>query len=265
MSQKTPFQLIQITDPHLHAGEEGTLLGLQTQKSLDLVLDKIREEQPVIDALIATGDIAQDSSLQAYQRFKTILEGFGVTIRWCPGNHDNKNTMNRAAEKSELIEKFIVTDFWVILLLDSSVPHKVYGRFGHDQFELVNQVAGKYPDKHILIAFHHHPLPMGSHWIDQQQIKNGSELLTTVRKYPNIKALLWGHVHQERDEVIDGLRFISTPSTCVQFEPHSEDFSIDKTGPGYRWLKLYDDGSIETAVSRVQNVEFEIDYSVKGY
>ena len=265
MSQKIPFQLIQITDPHLHAGEEGTLLGLPTQQSLDLVLAKIGEEQPVIDALIATGDIAQDSSLAAYQRFRAIMESFATVIRWCPGNHDNKKTMLQAAQGSELTQNVIVTDSWVILLLDSSVAHKVYGRFGQSQFDLVNDVAGQYPDKHILITFHHHPLPMGSRWIDQQQIKNGAEMLATIKKHPNVKALLWGHVHQERDELIDGLRYISTPSTCVQFEPHSEDFAIDKTGPGYRWLRLYEDGAIETGVSRVQNVEFEIDYSVKGY
>jgi Icc protein len=55
------------------------------------------------------------------------------------------------------------------------------------------------------------------------------------------------------------------PSTCVQFKPLSKDFAIDDVAPGYRWLDLYPDGRVETAVSRVDGVKFEVDFSVKGY
>ena len=55
------------------------------------------------------------------------------------------------------------------------------------------------------------------------------------------------------------------PSTCVQFKPGSEDFAVDDAAPGYRWFDLHADGRIETAVSRVEGVEFEVDFSVKGY
>ena len=36
-----------------------------------------------------------------------------------------------------------------------------------------------------------------------------------------------GHVHQESDAVISGIRMLTTPSTCVQFAPGSEDFALD--------------------------------------
>ena len=61
------------------------------------------------------------------------------------------------------------------------------------------------------------------------------------------------------------VRLLSTPSTCIQFEPQSEDFSIDTLAPGYRWLTLNPDGSLDTGISRVEGIEFEIDMSVKGY
>jgi len=51
----------------------------------------------------------------------------------------------------------------------------------------------------------------------------------------------------------------------VQFTPQSEDFQVDSAAPGYRWLRLYADGRLETNVSRVSGIDFEIDYSVKGY
>ena len=36
-----------------------------------------------------------------------------------------------------------------------------------------------------------------------------------------------GHVHQESDAVMSGIRMLTTPSTCVQFAPGSEDFALD--------------------------------------
>jgi Icc protein len=43
------------------------------------------------------------------------------------------------------------------------------------------------------------------------------------------------------------------------------DFKVDTTAPGYRWLRLHDDGRLETAVSRVVGLEFEVDYGGTGY
>ncbi|RCL61780.1 MAG: phosphodiesterase, partial [Pseudomonas sp.] len=70
---------------------------------------------------------------------------------------------------------------------------------------------------------------------------------------------------QAFDQSRNGVRLLATPSTGVQFTPQSEDFQVDSAAPGYRWLRLYADGRLETDVSRVSGIDFEIDYSVKGY
>ena len=265
MKSNKPLQLVQITDPHLHASLDGTLLGLTTQFSLDLVLDQIRKEHHGLDVVIGTGDIAQDSSTEAYRRFRSILEGFGCENRWCPGNHDVVENMKEAANGSDLDNPILEIGEWVIVLLNSAVPGKVYGRFADDQLELLENTLNQYSDKHVLVTFHHHPIEMGSVWIDKQRIKNGDDLVALVEKHNNVRAVVWGHVHQETDRIINGVRYISTPSTCVQFTPGKTDFDIDKAAPGYRWFKLHEDGGIETGVSRIEGVDFEIDYSVKGY
>ncbi|MNG26033.1 3',5'-cyclic adenosine monophosphate phosphodiesterase CpdA [compost metagenome] len=61
------------------------------------------------------------------------------------------------------------------------------------------------------------------------------------------------------------MRLLASPSTCVQFAPGSEDFCVGNEAPGYRWLRLMRDGRVETGVSRVTGITFEVDYSVKGY
>ena len=86
-----------------------------------------------------------------------------------------------------------------------------------------------------------------------------------LARYPQVKAVLWGHVHQEFDQQAAGIRWLATPSTCIQFTPRSADFAVEEKAPGYRWLRLYADGQLETGVSRVQGVKFELDINSGGY
>ena len=96
-------------------------------------------------------------------------------------------------------------------------------------------------------------------------IRNPEALFAVTDRHPQVQAMLWGHIHQEFDQLRNGVRLLASPSTCVQFAPGSEEFQVDQEAPGYRWLRLYADGRLETAVSRVVGIHFDVDYSIKGY
>ena len=186
-------------------------------------------------------------------------------MRWIPGNHDSRANMAEAGLGLDHAEPIVELGNWVVVLLDSIVPGRVYGQLADDQLELLTQALAKYTDKHILVTFHHHPVPMESRWIDQIGVRNRDALTQLINQSSNVRAVICGHVHQESDNTVNGVRYISTPSTCVQFKPKSQDFGIDSTGPGYRQLVLHPDGTIDTVVSRIEGVDFEIDFSQKGY
>ena len=61
-NEQQPLRVVQVSDSHLFASTEGQLLGLNTENSLRLVLEKVQREQSRIDVILATGDIAQDAS-----------------------------------------------------------------------------------------------------------------------------------------------------------------------------------------------------------
>ena len=67
------------------------------------------------------------------------------------------------------------------------------------------------------------------------------------------------------DFTIAGIRFFCTPSTCIQFKPEVIDFALDEVNPGYRRLKLYSDGKIESEVIRIDGSEFRPDFNSEGY
>jgi len=259
------IEFIQITDTHLLEAEEGHLLGLQTLFSLECVLNSVKTENGPFDFFVVSGDLSQDGSICSYQRLREELIHFDVPSFWFAGNHDNMENMRTVAKGTEHLNSVVRTKHWQLVLLNSQVEGSVFGNLADDQLEILETALKERPDLHTLISLHHHPINMESKWIDNIGVRNGDKLMAIAQAHDNVKCILWGHVHQDSDRDFNGIRMLSTPSTCVQFTPESEDFSVDKIAPGYRWMKLNPDGSIETKVSRVEGIEFEIDLSVKGY
>ena len=79
-------------------------------------------------------------------------------------------------------------------------------------------------------------------------MENASEFLTVIDKHRNVRAVVWGHVHQAYDSLRKGVRLISTPSTCAQFMPHADQFEVDVRPPAYRTFELKPDGTLLTEV-----------------
>lgn len=261
-----PQRVVQISDSHLFASTDGRLLGLNTEDSLKLVLDRVAREQAHIDVILATGDLSQDGTTTAYRRFQQHIDRFQAPSYWLQGNHDLTEPMvNTLGGRSHLSPCLVEQGPWRIIMLNSSVEHQVPGCFQPSELAFLRESLEATRGHHVLICLHHHPLPMGCTWLDTQVVKNAADFWTVVDGFDHVRAILWGHVHQASDQERKGVRLMSVPSTCVQFKPKSHDFAVDDVAPGYRWLDLYPDGRIETEVSRVEGVKFEVDFSVKGY
>ena len=258
------LRLVQITDTHLHGDENGQLVGINTWRSLQSVIELVRA-RPTPDAMIISGDISQDCSFEAYQHLQTALAPFACPKFWFNGNHDYPAHMQQISANTEYGEQIIRTPHWQLIFLNSQVEGSVFGLLSKDQLELLEHALEEQPQLHTLISFHHHPIPMGSQWLDRIGLRNAEEFLAIIDQHPQVRCVLWGHVHQSSDRMRNEVRFLSTPSTCVQFLPNSDDFAVDRQAPGYRWLDLHADGSINTAVERVNSDEFMPDINSNGY
>jgi Icc protein len=92
---------------------------------------------------------------------------------------------------------------------------------------------------------------MNSAWLDEVGLRDADEFLAVLDRHDNVRGVLWGHVHQVSDRQRNGVRMLSTPATCAQFLPNAEVFALDDKPPGFRWLRLYPDGTLETEVGWV--------------
>lgn len=260
-------QLVQITDTHLCSEQGGTLLDMDTDRSLQLVIDRVQQERGAPDALLLTGDLSDRGSLHAYQRLIHYLDKIPSPDFWLPGNHDDRREMLTAVEGSTRLCGEVQAGPWQIVLLNSQIPGEVGGRLGASELQRLRDCLARAQseDRYVLVCMHHQPVAIGSAWIDQQMVEDADAFWNLVEDYSAVRGVLWGHVHQEIDEQRGGIRLMASPSSCVQFAPGSEKFKADDKPPGYRWLELAADGSINTGVSRVTDAQFTVDLESGGY
>lgn len=263
------LRLIQITDTHLYRSPAGALLGLNTQDSFEEVVQLVARQQTRPDVIVATGDIAQDASVEAYQRFAETISTLNTPFYWIPGNHDRRSVMKSLTDYADAFSACIRVGNWQIIMLDTSHPGDVHGLLTQSELDVLKSNlavagAGK-PVEHSMICLHHNPIPGTSGWMQDIGLHNADEFIDILRQYESVRAVAYGHIHQTLDLEHEGIRFFCTPSTCIQFKPGVEDFALDLLSPAYRWFDLNPDGSIHTRVERLQNYDIRVDRNADGY
>ena len=240
-------RILQITDTHLLGDPAAKLRGrVNPLHSLEHVLrlGLAREE---FDALLCTGDIVNDEPA-GYQHFARALNGINKPVMCIPGNHDVPEVMHaRLGPLGYATGGYRDFGDWRIVLLDSSVTDSACGHISPVQLQLLRAAAAS-TGAHVLVALHHHPVAMHSEWLDTVGVDNADEFMAVVASLPNVRTVVWGHVHQTYDAMHGAVRMLGTPSTCVQFRPYARTFEIDGNPPACRMLRLQANGEVETEI-----------------
>lgn len=150
------IRILQITDTHLFAGKHESLLGVNTWSSYKAVLDAIIAQHRDYDLIIATGDLAQDHSIEAYQHFAEGISRLPRPCVWLPGNHDFQPAMfdTLAAAHINAHKQVLVGEQWQIVLLDSQVSGVPHGMLSDYQLEWLDNALARYPQRHTLVLLH---------------------------------------------------------------------------------------------------------------
>ncbi len=249
-----PLSLLQISDTHLHATTDSRMRGVNTYDTFRAVLDKAQscQEWPA-DAVLVSGDIVQDESRAGYEMFRSEMASLGVDVLCLPGNHDDPKLMDEILSGAPF--RFCGStriDNWSLILLNTFLTGEDAGGLGARRLEALAASLRDHATQHVLVCMHHQPLNMGSTWLDGVGLRDADRFLEIIDENPNVRGVLWGHVHQASDRTRGNVRFMSAPSTCSQFLPGSDFFAIDSRPPGMRWLKLHQDGRLDTEVVWVE-------------
>jgi Icc protein len=247
-------RVLHLTDPHLFADRNGSLRGAVTYDTLQAVLSHYRESGFAADLVALTGDIVQDDSAEAYAHCRDLIAALGLPVFCVPGNHDVPQLMRDVLPDPP----FTVCDSlecsnWLVLGIDTRVEGRAGGRIADGELVRMEATLAASRAEHVMVCLHHPPVPMRSRWLDSVGLDNGDEFLARAAGSSRVRTVICGHVHQDYDAVHEGIRVLTTPSTCRQFLPHADEFAVDDNPPAYRCIELWQDGRVESKLVWVRS------------
>ncbi len=254
----------QITDTHLFADDRQTMSNCATNQSFAAVIKAIAALQPQPDILLITGDISQDETVESYTYARSLIQPLQIPTYWIPGNHDqNPATIGSLNGGPISPLKAFSQAGWQFILLDSMVIQQPYGELATTQLEWLEQQLERQLEHQLeqqleqplsqsapptLIAIHHHPIACGLDYMDKMNLQNAADFFAIIDRYPQVKVVLHGHIHQDFATQRGGVDYFGTPSTCIQLKPRQATIEVDDRPPGLRLLRLDPQGQVETEV-----------------
>lgn len=244
------IRLLQFTDTHLMVDPAASLRGVRTLESLEACLAHARRRHLPADLIAVTGDLVQDEP-GAYGTLGLLFDDLGAPVLLIPGNHDVPEEMARCfAHEPFQVGGTRTLGHWAIVMLTTWYAEAANGegRLGDDELRRLEAALETHRDRHVLVCLHHQPMPMEAAWLDALGLQDAEPFMALIRRHPQVRAVAWGHAHQSLDVFRGDVRYLCTPSTCMQFKPREPGFVIDERPPGYRVLDLHDDGGVATEV-----------------
>jgi len=248
-------RIIQISDTHL-AREPGPIRPgyPDSDRQLDAVLAALRAREPQPECLLLTGDLAEDPQPEAYARLLEHLtrHADGWPVAAVAGNHDDPATLQQVlAGAGHGVHGHRRLGDWLLVGLDSCRPGHAGGQLATDELDRLEDTLAQHPQAPSVIAVHHPPVPIGSAWMDRMGLANPAALFAVLDRHPQVRACVFGHIHQDFRGERRGVQLLGCPATCVQFRPHADQLEVDPRPAGYRVLELHADGRLSSRVERV--------------
>ena len=246
------MEIIQITDLHISKDKSYSKHDCVPYERLSKVLEHISANHSQNSNLVITGDLSSDFTHESYKNISFLIKQFEFNVSILPGNHDDLNMMKLICDDQIRLESLHCKNkYFSIFNFDTHIQDNVRGIIVED--EIQNLESKLIADRANVIIFTHHPLiKVNSAWIDIDITENNNLLIQLMLRHNDIKFNVFsGHIHQEFYKRIHNIQFFTSPSTCYQFKPQSDEFSVDRShSNGYRLISL--DGNIlNTEVVRI--------------
>ena len=217
----------QLSDLHIRLPpeDEGSGAALESAVRAVLALD------PLPDAVIVTGDLADGGLPDEYARVRELLEPLPLPVHLLPGNHDDAAVIEAgyAVRVAELR----------LVACDTTIP-------GHDEgeadLEWLEAVLDEDRESPTIVAMHHPPILTGIGGLDAIGLTNRGELAGLLERSPQVRRVIAGHVHRGAFGVVGGCGVVACPSTNLQakLEIGTEGFTIVREPPAFAVHALLD-------------------------
>jgi Icc protein len=247
-------RLLHVTDTHITAGEPGgvatpladavhALSGRTTSEALERVLTAVSDVGFTPDLMLHTGDVVDSPDPKSYEDAARLLRLVAAPAIVAPGNHDDPGMLTAIFGPSRMTE----VGGWLIIALDSCQSGVGHGSITDDTLTWLEESLSS-TGAYVLIGLHHPPLSTCGH--RYCRLENSFDLLSVLDRHSAVRGVLSGHLHLA-DEVERGqVRYLLTPSTCIQLRHHHPlpENNQAARAVGARLLHLHTDGRLESEI-----------------
>lgn len=225
MTMPKPTLLVQLSDLHIGGSEN----GMDPIPRLEAVISAVRALPNRPDAILVSGDLTDDGAEGGYRVAREMLAGLGAPLHVLPGNHDDRARLREAFDLpgvgGEPINYSVEVGDLRLIAFDSIVPGQDPGDFPPEQLRWLDEALAGEPEAPTLLAMHHPPLATGiSEWDEINLLAPQREALAeVVRRHPQLRAIVGGHLHRVAASVLAGCPVLAAPSTYWQVRPDFEE------------------------------------------
>lgn len=231
-----------MSDLHVRRRGELALGRVDSNRMLQSAVTKIRKLDPPPDAVVITGDLADQGLKEEYAMIKEILESIWEITYFVPGNHDDRDAIREVFTDERYLcgdEGFIyyAVDHLPIRLigLDSVVQGASHGEICENQLEWLAREIAKDVDRPTILFMHHPPFNSGIRALDGDVCRNSDKLERVMSKNAELVQILCGHQHRHIHVVWKGIPCCISPSTAhhvhLDFLTRSEmSFTLEPPG-----------------------------------
>ena len=246
-----PLTFVHISDSHLASDPawSGPHTDILPWPGAEALVREINALPCAIDFVLHSGDVVHDPQQEAeYEQAIALYNQLRAPVYFLPGNHDRSDWLQRVllgrAEPARHADQEFERNGAQFLLLDSSVSgaDEHYGQLAPEQLAWLEQRCAAPDARPLVVALHHHPLPLDVHWLDGIVLREGEALhraLLPVRE--RLRGVFYGHIHESLLTLRDGIPYHSVRSSWFQTrtwhgqrEPLREPLYL----PGYNLVTL---------------------------
>lgn len=191
------YVIAQISDVHI--GGRVVDAGARFSQAIEAI--NAMGRQP--DLVLVTGDMTESGTEAKWHEFLTLLAPLRAPWDLVRGNHDRNvhaYVGHRAVEVGELH----------VVLLDTSSDE-----FTDDDARWLDEHLGSHPDRSTVIAIHQPPFETGIWWMDCVGLGGADRFEAVVRRHPQVRHVMSGHVHRPITTAWAGCLLTVCPSTAV--------------------------------------------------
>ncbi|WP_322938196.1 metallophosphoesterase [Nocardioides bizhenqiangii] len=251
------FTVAHLSDVHLLAHGVRQYGAVVPEDGLVLALERLRRLDPVPQALVFTGDLADKAQPAAYARLRELVEpaaaAMGAEVVWVIGNHDERAPYARGLFDSDddgPQDRVHDLGGLRIVALDTSVPGYHHGALTDDQLDWLRDVLTTPAEHGTILAMHHPPIPVPT--VEPAAIVEllDQDRLAAVVHGSDVRQILGGHFHYTSHSTFAGIPVSVASANCYTTDPAPVDRLISGVDghQAFNTVHVYDDRVVHTVV-----------------